>query len=740
MKDESHINKGTKENGSVSVKPKEILLETLSLASECFLSDKELTRGIEEVLKKIEQSLDAHNVILFKSSLEGDNQIFFRPHFRRDGDNASNQIDLHEIEQSTIMRWISQFESHEPISGITENLPVVEREFFGFFGIKSLISIPVRTKGLLWGFVLITDLFKKREWSKLEVNSVMAIARMLGTALMNAELEQGLAESREKSHMITEHSSDVIYRLRFTDMKYDYMSPSIVKITGYTAEEIKETGIRPIIDSIEKSSIDSNEFEDIYERWNKGEIDEYVAEYIISTKNGDVKWLRDQSFPWRDKSGKVIGSIGALQDITGLRKMEGELRYHDEILKVISYSAEAFLTSSDWQSSINEVLERLGNAIDANRAYIAKSIYENGEIVAHKILYEWSDDNHPMTDMPQVIYLPVEKSPIREWVDQLELGEIVRGNRDDFSPQTAGFMEKVKVRSILGTPIMVNNKLWGLMGFDDCEKERTWFKLDIEAIIMASRTLAAAIQRTAHENELVEAKNRAEKSDRLKSEFLAQISHEIRTPVNSIQSFISLIRADIEDDVPDDLKTAFKMVSNGCYRLIRTVDLILNMSEIQLGTYEPKLSEVNLCEDILRPLINEYGSAAAAKKLELKTSKETKKTFVNADRYSVHQIFNNLLDNALKFTEHGTISLRIYDEEDSINVEVADTGIGISEDFLPEIFEPFSQEESGYTRRYDGTGLGLPLAQKYCELNNAAIDVETTKGKGTKFTVKFPKS
>lgn len=103
------------------------------------------------------------------------------------------------------------------------------------------------------------------------------------------------------------------------------------------------------------------------------------------------------------------------------------------------------------------------------------------------------------------------------------------------------------------------------------------------------------------------------------------------------------------------------------------------------------------------------------------------------------QIFDHLIDNAIKYTEEGSVTISIdQDYLKRIVIEIEDTGIGISEKFLPHIFKPFTQEEAGYTRTYEGTGLGLSLVKKYCELHNANIEVESKKGHGSVFKIIFP--
>lgn len=246
-------------------------------------------------------------------------------------------------------------------------------------------------------------------------------------------------------------------------------------------------------------------------------------------------------------------------------------------------------------------------------------------------------------------------------------------------------------------------------------------------------------ERKKIEEELLQAKEKAEKSDKFKSEFLAQMSHEIRSPINVILNFVSLLKDELNNKLDPELANSFDYIDNGGRRIIRTIDMILNMSEIQTGIYELNSIPHHLTEDIIRSLIMEYKTQAKIKGLNLiLNSRLEKNHFVKIDEYSVSQIFSNLIDNAIKYTHHGNISVNVYsDDHKNIIAEVEDTGIGISKEYIPNLFDAFTQEESGYSRKYEGNGLGLALVKRYCELNDAHISVESEKGKGTKFTVKF---
>lgn len=258
---------------------------------------------------------------------------------------------------------------------------------------------------------------------------------------------------------------------------------------------------------------------------------------------------------------------------------------------------------------------------------------------------------------------------------------------------------------------------------------------DTQRIVGSLRDISV---RKNYEDDLIKAKEIAENADRLKGEFLAQMSHEIRTPLNIILNSSNLIRDELTGQQVENLGEIFQVLNSSGKRIIRTIDLILNMSEIQTGTYEPEFTEIAITKDILFPIVKEYEIIAKEKGLTLQLESVNEKTFfISADRYSVSQIFANLIDNAIKYTKKGKVTLKVTGDDEKISVEVKDTGIGISQEFIPHLFEAFRQEYQGYSRMFEGNGLGLALVKKFCELNHAIIKVDSKLDEGSTFTVDF---
>ncbi|MDZ7766948.1 MAG: HAMP domain-containing sensor histidine kinase [Melioribacteraceae bacterium] len=216
------------------------------------------------------------------------------------------------------------------------------------------------------------------------------------------------------------------------------------------------------------------------------------------------------------------------------------------------------------------------------------------------------------------------------------------------------------------------------------------------------------------------------------------MSHEIRTPINVLLGYIEYLD-DLygEPKIPEAVD-CFDGINIASHRIIRTIDLILNAAELQTGTYQAKFIKIDLDTEILHKLYKEQFLSASQRGLEFMYNCELNDPKILADDYSTTQIFANLIDNAIKYTRKGKIEILLTKNRNgNIVVEIKDTGIGIAKEFLPRLFDAFTQEEQGYTRSFEGNGLGLALVKRYCDINNARIEVESEKNVGSTFRVIF---
>ncbi|MFH1197346.1 MAG: HAMP domain-containing sensor histidine kinase [bacterium] len=251
-------------------------------------------------------------------------------------------------------------------------------------------------------------------------------------------------------------------------------------------------------------------------------------------------------------------------------------------------------------------------------------------------------------------------------------------------------------------------------------------------------TFRDATERNQLEENLLHAKMMAEKSDRLKSEFIAQISHEIRTPLNPILNFLSLYMLEKEDVIDPSTISMFDAIQKGSQRLLKTIDMILFMSELKAETYKPEFADIEI-SNVITSLIPKYQQEAQKKSLQFSFLNNTAGLKIRGDEFSISEIFSLLLDNAFKFTEQGEVNISTKNIDDNkLWIEISDTGIGISEEYMKDLYKPFTQEDSGLSRSYEGCGLGLALAKNYVELNNGEIKIESKKGTGTKIYLLFP--
>jgi PAS domain S-box-containing protein len=234
-----------------------------------------------------------------------------------------------------------------------------------------------------------------------------------------------------------------------------------------------------------------------------------------------------------------------------------------------------------------------------------------------------------------------------------------------------------------------------------------------------------------------EAQKKAEAAARLKSEFVANVSHELRTPLNAIIGYSALLLQGIYGQVPEEQKSPVDGIQKNAFGLLELINNLLDLSKIESGSLRVAIEPVDLRRllpaafDTVKPLMN-------GKRIEVEWKIQNNLKTLQSDPLKVRQIFLNLLVNAIKFTERGSITITAVEAEGGVLLSVQDTGVGIKEEDLSIIFEPFRQIDGSITREVDGSGLGLTIVKSLVEALHGSIKVQSLLGKGSTFTLFLP--
>jgi len=295
----------------------------------------------------------------------------------------------------------------------------------------------------------------------------------------------------------------------------------------------------------------------------------------------------------------------------------------------------------------------------------------------------------------------------------------------------------------LGVPLKVEGKVIGVLVVQSYDDEDAYKQSDLELLEFVSDQISVSIGRKKAEEDIKSALEKAKESDRLKSVFLGTMSHEFRTPLNTVIGFSEIIDKDTpKEEVLDFVET----INNSGKHLLGLVEDIFDISLIETGEIKI-LKEDFLIGTFMRNLQNFLKSEQdqAGKKnikISYKAPKNDKNIMVFTDGRRLNQILINLLKNALKFTNKGYIEYgyapEIRDDQSCLKFYVKDTGIGISKDKQKYIFDIFRQGDDTYTRRYEGIGIGLSVSKRLTEILGGKMWLESEIGKGSCFYFTLP--
>jgi signal transduction histidine kinase/methyl-accepting chemotaxis protein len=294
-------------------------------------------------------------------------------------------------------------------------------------------------------------------------------------------------------------------------------------------------------------------------------------------------------------------------------------------------------------------------------------------------------------------------------------------------------------RSVIAVPLLLQEQVIGAVVIYDDRPYRV-SQRDTFLLSTAAIQAAMAIQNALLFAEVKEKNAALERVNHLKSQFLATVTHELRTPLHSIISYGALIlEGFVEGELTAEQEEHIQFIVHRAEDLSRLVDDMLDLSKIEADHLEVKLEPLAL-EPGLTEIVNQLKPMANTKGLYLTLEMEDDLPIVLADSQRLRQVLINMVSNALKFTEKGGVSIRctLHERYDMLRISVNDTGIGISPAALDYIFEAFRQADGSTTRRFGGTGLGLTIARKLIELQGGEVSVESVVGQGSTFSFTLP--
>lgn len=465
------------------------------------------------------------------------------------------------------------------------------------------------------------------------------------------------------------------------------------------------------------------------------------AEYRMRTKDGSYRWILDQAkVVERDATGCPLRMSGTYTDITERKQAEARLRRKSAINKAQADIASALTRPESSIVSISGVVHRCALEITESTHGFVSAIDPSMQAGVGAQRTSLRQAEKRLVGPGARIFFPKELEGLAGfWGRVPNRTQPFYTNAPDSHPTTSGLPPgHMPIERCMVVPAVYQGELLGEIVLANAKRDYT--EEDLAAVQVFANLFAVAVYRMRALEELIKAKDSAETASKAKSEFLANMSHEIRTPLNGILGMLQLMASTPLDDEQKEYILAAIRSSN---RLTRLLSDILDLSKIEAGklTLDEEAFEIAGQRETILDL---FAMEAKGKGIVLEFSIDKRMpSRLVGDKSRLQQILFNVIGNAIKFTDAGSVQVAVTPlglQHGALRVlfVVQDTGIGIADELLQIVFEPFTQAEGSYTRRFQGAGLGLSIVRKLIGMMHGELTIDSTEGMGTTVYCSLP--
>jgi len=634
--------------------------------------------------------------------------------------------------EKEIPRWHEKFLRDEYICSPISEMSGNEKDLMVQAGVKSVLAIPIYLHGQFWGFINFDNCRVEYTLPEDDISILHSGSLIMASAINRNLQTAAIREAHEYSKLMLD-TTPLSCTLWTRDKRLFDCNRKILEVFHVGSKQEYEAKFSELSPEYQPDGRHSEETISGYidTAFERGRI---VFEWMHRLPDGTP--LPAEVTLVRVVYGNDVFVAGYVRDLREQKRMMAEIEQRDRLLQTVNQAAYLLLDTDmeRFEESLYHSMGMMAKAVDTDRVYIWRNHRYEGDLCATQ-LYEWSEGAIPQQGTQYTVNISYQNA-MPDWKDILSSGHCINSIARDMAPRTREFMAATQVASIFVAPIFVQDEFWGFAGFDDCHRERIF--TDNEAAILRSGCLLIGNAFLRHEMALI-LKNTAEEAkaaNHAKSAFLANMSHEIRTPMNSIIGFSELA---MDDELPVKTKDYLRKIQTNSEWLLQIINDILDISKIESGKMELENIAFDLhelfaaCRTVIMPkaiekglVMHFYAEPSVGKRLY-------------GDPTRLRQVLVNLLSNAVKFTNSGTIKMlaavkEVSEESVTMYFEVKDSGIGITAEQQKRIFDPFMQAESGTTRKYGGSGLGLPITKNIIEMMGGKLSTDSIPGVGTKFS------